>query len=311
MKALAKIANILAPLSLVLLASAALAEEFIPIGDGYECVRYSNGNSYVIKNHVGEDYDFADSKAWANALAKERTKITERQERLKLMAPKITVKDPDSANMKTFKKYFKSYGFGLTGISIVEVDTLSERKALVAALRQALKDRKAIIRGFLTRINECNAGHLKLPKGGVYIYPRAVLVGFKASNNTESYGGYILIDKARKPTRNSQPTGFNGCLKIYWRDGAVAGFYTGMGTEPCFGQPGKFQYATAQCNATVQKGEVGFPLQKAVGVGVSDETLNQVVGLASQDPPQAIFLVLPSNMSRDKSIAICDQFLNQ
>ncbi|MBN8550285.1 MAG: hypothetical protein J0M12_13285 [Deltaproteobacteria bacterium] len=311
MKVFVSLAAVLAPLSVLCSVSMAAAEEFIPIGDGYECVRYSNGNSYLINNHVGENYDFADSKAWANALAKERAKIADRSEKLKALAPKYLLKEPESSDVKTFKKYFKSYLFGLTSINIVEVRTQNERRAAVAALRQGLKDRKAVIKTFLSRINECEAGRLKLPKGVVYIYPRAQLVGFKATNNTESYGGYILIDKARKNKYSTQPTGFNGCLKIYWKNGEVGGLYTGMGDEPCFGRPGAFQYATQQCNATLQKGEVGFPLQKAVGVGVSDDTLQNVMDLAAQDRPQAIFMVMPVTMSRDDSIRLCDSFLNR
>ena len=311
MKILAKLATLVTPLSIVLAAGSASAEEFIPIGDGYECVRFINGTSYLINHHVGEDYDLVDSKAWKDALAKELRKIADRQEQLNNIAPEYTKKNPDKSDVKTFKKYFKAYGFSLTGLNIVEIDTQPERKAVVASMRRGLKDRKNSVKTYLARIKDCTSGQLKLPRGGSYIYPRAQLVGFKATNNTESYGGYILIDKARKPTKNSQPTGFNGCLKVYWRDGSVGGLYTGMGDEPCFGRAGAFQYATQQCNATVGNGEVGYPLQKAVGIGVSDETLAQVVELARQDPPQAIFLVLPYDMSRDKSLALCDQFLNR
>lgn len=311
MTTLTKIAGLLAPLTLAVCAGAAIAEEFIPIGDGYECVRYSNGNSYLINNHVGENYDFADSKVWTSALVKERAKIADRTEKLRNIAPKYLKKDPDSSDVKTFKKYFKSYGFGLTSINIVEIDTLEERRAVVSALKSGFKERKASIKAILGRINDCESGRLKLPKGVVYIYPRAQLVGFKATNNSESYGGYILIDKARKNKFSTKPTGFNGCLKIYWRDGSVGGRYTGMGDEPCFGQPGSFQYATQQCNATLQKDEVGYPLQKAVGVGTSDDTLNTVISLAAQDRPQAIFMVVPVTMSRDESVSLCDAFLNQ
>ena len=84
-----------------------------------------------------------------------------------------------------------------------------------------------------------------------------------------------------------------------------------MGTEPCSYQPGFFQYATKQCNDTLKKGEVGFPVQKTQSSDVSFASLNNLMSLALALKPQAVVLLTPVDMPRDKAVALCDKFLNK
>lgn len=300
-------------LSLILLAGeSASAEEFFPVGDNYECVQFSNGNEYLITDHSSPDYyRFADDAALVKSLSKERAKLRDRAERLRDLAPDLVVRFVKSSTMRTFKKYFSAYLFGTTFISFNDIDTQDDRRQAVKLARERIKDRQAQIARMLTAIRDCKAGRLSPPKGGEYIFPTVKLVSFASTTVNESYAGFMLVTNARKNQFSRVPTGFNGCLKIYWQNGTVGGLYTGMGDEPCFGQPGAFQYATAACNATLGATEVGYPLQKAAGVGTSPELLDQLANLALQDRPQAVFLRLPVTMSRDKSISTCNAFLSQ
>lgn len=296
-------------LASVVVTRAAGAEDFFPVGGGYECVRYANGNEFLISAH-NPDYNFVNAKDVTKQLVQERALLRKRETDLKAISKAFQAPKRNTSISSKFERLFSAIFYGLAGSQIPEDVTQEERKSIVSQLKQLIGDRKVAIANLLKGINECNAGQIAPPKGGDYVIPEVRLVGFKGAPVAESYAGFMLITSARPNKFSKKPTGFNGCLKLYFKDGSISGLYTGFGTEPCLGTPGIFEFATAACNATVGKNQVGYPIQKAQGVGTSDEVLSNLLSLASADKPQAVILALPVTLSRDKSVAICDRFVN-
>lgn len=281
------------------------AQDFIPIGNGYDCVKFSNGDEQLVLRN-GSDYSFVNSKPIVSKLVKDRTAINNAIANLNKEAADFESKQPDNFVVKIVKRIYKL----ATGGPFPDISSQNERKALIKQMKSDLKTKKDTLNTYIQRINNCDAGQVKLPAGGDYIYPVVKVVGFKGG--TEAYAGFILVTNLL-PNKfsNKKPTGFNGCLKLFWKDGTTSGYYTGMGTEMCYGVAGVFQYATNDCNHYLKKGEAGYAIQKAMGYDTSDAGVNYLISLIVDDEPQAVFLKVPVDMGRDKAVKLCDKYVHQ
>ena len=164
-------------LSALFFSNQVLAEDFTPIGGGYECVHFTNGNEYVVTAH-NPDYSFADTTALSKQLVKERTTLKTRSADLNDLAPTYQGKKLSSSAKVQFKRLFKAIYFALTNTDFPDADSPQERKAIVAQLKRSIKQRQAEVAGFLKRINDCAEGRVVAPNGGEYIFPEVRLVGF-------------------------------------------------------------------------------------------------------------------------------------
>ena len=281
------------------LASNAAAQAIIPLGNGVDCATFPNGNQYLSKN--GE---LIDSKPVLKKLANQRGALNRAIQNLNELNDEFVSPDPDNIVISQVRKFFKKF-MGET--EVPKFDTISKRKAAVSTLRAQFRARKTEINTYIDRVRDCDGGKIKVPSNVAFVYPSAQLVSFRGIN--EAYAGFMLIAKARKNKYSTKPTGFTGCLKIYWTDGSVSGLYTGMGDDPCYGQAGGFSQAANACNATIAKGKVGYPLQKAQGIDLSDDGLQALEDIVATNLPLSVFMVM-TDLSRDKAVSLCDQFLN-
>lgn len=281
------------------IANSASAQAIIPLGNGVDCATFPNGNQYLSKN--GE---LIDSKPVLKKLATQRAALNRAIQNLNELNQEFVSPEPDNIVLGQVRKLFKKF---LGSGEIPKFDTISKRKAAVDVLRAKFRAGKAEVNTYIDRIRDCDSGKIKVPSNVAFVYPSAKLVSFRGIN--EAYAGFMLVTKARKNKFSTKPTGFTGCLKIYWTDGSISGLYTGMGDEPCYGQAGIFEQATNACNATLAKGQVGYPLQKAQGIDLSDEGLQNLEDIVATNLPLSVFMVM-TDLSRDKAISLCDQFLN-
>ncbi|GEM_PF-4671992 len=288
------------------LISGLFAQNFTPIGDGYDCMTLANGDQFlVIRDNT--TYTMINDKAVTKRLVKERKKINQKIKTLKDLSDSIKQKTPNQAALKIFKNIWKFTNGSTLDSSLIE--TKDERIQALKALTQALKDKKQYLNNMIGSINGCKEGRKSFPKGGILMYPTVQVVGLVGTKR--QYSGWMIHDVALKTKYTTKPGGYNGCFKFYWKDGSTSTYMAGLGTEPCYvGSVNRFDQAVAACNAVLPKGRVGFAMQHGSSINMDQGTLDFLVASATTNKPGVVFLRKPDEGSYDKFYQACSAWNN-
>jgi hypothetical protein len=298
---------ILAAFALSLLGNnEAFSQASVSIGAGFDCFTDIDGSKTLGK--------LEQSGFRAIKFSAVNAKIEREIDALDAKADSLSdiTNKPESLFNKLLKKFVKAFNTRFPDLTIqTEFDDKVQRSAVVKSIREATRQRKIELRAVVKKAKACKGGTTSPPQNGTTISPTIKIISFRGSRS--AYAGFLVLTKPRKVKFSTKPGGFNVCTRINFPlEGAeVTGRYTGVGTDLCFSGSGIVDDdAVAACNATLPSGFVGLFIKKAQSTDISDEGLKNLEALIVGNVPTVLLRALDQfTGSRDKALAICEQFL--
>lgn len=291
----------------------AAAQTFEPIGDipGYpalSCALFSDGSRFLASND-STGYTILDAKKVKAQVRKEKQRITKKVELLNSIKSDIRRSQPRGPSVRKFIGLL-SFFFG--GLDIPEYETQDQRIIALTQLQEQIKTRRTLLNVILARINGCpmNKGNSQSIKGQLVSVTQKV-IALPSISGSNAYGGYFYSTPGTR-LRGGVISGFNGCLKTFYPDGGIYSSYVGFGDEPCTNRAqGHFPSINVQqCKDTISmpKGYVGRLVQVASILGGDQSGIDSVYNNALSRKPQVLLLKLPSQVSYDEGLRICEKF---